>query len=134
MAPQSGLALERQQLLQQYFDESAQAAIREKYSVNLLEENKIWLFPRWGGLRTNPYRLSDLGLKLFDHYANTPRLDVNLLDRHSFLPVIMSTTISKNLLGPYYVDTYRLILFGETDKTWALMYDLDVQKLYKAVA
>lgn len=134
MALQSGLILERQQLVQRYFDEPALELVSKKYSFNLLEENKIWQFPRWGGLRTNPYRLSDLGLKIFENYANTPRLDINLLGKHSFLPVIVSVTIAKTLLGPYYIDTYRLILFGEDDKTWALLYDLDVQKLYKAVA
>ena len=126
MALQSGLIVERQILLQQYFDESAQALVKEKYHFHILTENKIWMFPRWGGLRTNPYRLSDL--------ASTPRLSINLIDNHSFLPVTMSVAIAKGLTGPYYVDTYRLILFGENDKTWALMHDLDVQKLYKAVA
>jgi len=134
MEPQSGLALERQKLLQQYFDESAQAAIQAKYQFALLAENKIWQFPRWGGLRSNPYRLSDLGLKIFNNHANTSKLEIMLLDNHSFLPVVISATIAKTLTEPYYVDTYRLILFGENDKTWALMHDLDVQKLYKAVA
>ena len=135
MAPQSGLALERQQLVQRYFDESAQAKIREKYQFSILEENKIWMFPRWGGPRTNPYRLSAMGLKIFKAYSSRTALEVPLVTRElSFLPVRVTVAISQSLTEPYYIDTYRLILFGENDQTWALMHDLDVQKLYKAVA
>lgn len=135
MAPQSGLALERQQLVQQYFDESAQAKIEEKYEFSILEENKIWMFPRWGGPRSNPYRLSAIGLKIFKAYSSRTALEVPLVTQElSFLPVRIMVAISQSLTEPYYVDTYRLILFGENDQTWALMHDVDVQKLYKAVA
>jgi hypothetical protein len=135
MAPQSGLSLERQQLVQQYFDESAQAKIQEKYEFSILEENKIWMFPRWGGPRSNPYRLSALGLKIFKAYSSRTALEVPLVTQElSFLPVRIMVAISQSLTEPYYVDTYRLILFGENDQTWALMHDVDVQKLYKAVA
>ena len=135
MEPQSGLALERQKLVQQYFDESAQAKIEEKYQFSILEENKIWMFPRWGGPRTNPYRLSALGLKIFKAYSSRTALEVPLVTRElSFLPVRVTVAISQSLTEPYYIDTYRLFLFGENDQTWALMHDVDVQKLYKAVA
>ena len=135
MAPQSGLALERQQLVQRYFDESAQAKIEEKYQFSILEENKIWMFPRWGGPRTNPYRLSAIGLKIFKAYSSRTALEVPLVTQElSFLPVRITVAISQSLTEPYYIDTYRLILFGENDQTWALMHDVDVQKLYKAVA
>ena len=135
MEPQSGLALERQKLLQQYFDESVQAKIQEKYQFSILEENKIWMFPRWGGPRTNPYRLSALGLKIFKAYSSRPALEVPLVTRElSFLPVRVTVAISQSLTEPYYIDTYRLFLFGENDQTWALMHDVDVEKLYKAVA
>jgi hypothetical protein len=135
MEPQSGPALERQQLVQQYFDESAQAKIQEKYQFSILEENKIWMFPRWGGPRTNPYRLSALGLKIFKAYSSRPALEVPLVTRElSFLPVRVTVAIAQSLTEPYYIDTYRLFLFGENDQTWALMHDVDVQKLYKAVA
>ena len=135
MAPQFGLALERQQLVQQYFDESAQAKIQEKYQFSILEENKIWMFPRWGGPRTNPYRLSAIGLKIFKAYSSRTALEVPLVTQElSFLPVRITVAISQSLTEPYYIDTYRLILFGENDQTWALMHDVDVQKLYKAVA
>jgi len=135
MEPQSGPLLERQQLVQQYFDESAQAKIQEKYQFSILEENKIWMFPRWGGPRTNPYRLSALGLKIFKAYSSRPALEVPLVTRElSFLPIRFTVAISQSLTEPYFIDTYRLFLFGENDQTWALMYDLDVQKLYKAVA
>ena len=135
MAPQFGLALERQQLVQQYFDESAQAKIEEKYQFSILEENKIWMFPRWGGPRTNPYRLSAIGLKIFKAYSSRTALEVPLVTQElSFLPVRITVAISQSLTEPYYIDTYRLILFGENDQTWALMHDVDVQKLYKAVA
>lgn len=135
MAPQFGLALERQQLVQQYFDESAQAKIQEKYEFSILEENKIWMFPRWGGPRTNPYRLSAIGLKIFKAYSSRTALEVPLVTQElSFLPVRITVAISQSLTEPYYIDTYRLILFGENDQTWALMHDVDVQKLYKAVA
>jgi hypothetical protein len=135
MALQSGPLLERQQLVRQYFDESAQAKIREKYQFSILEENKIWMFPRWGGPRTNPYRLSAIGLKIFKAYSSRTALEVPLVTRElSFLPVRIMVAISQSLTEPYYVDTYRLILFGENDQTWALMHDVDVQKLYKAVA
>jgi hypothetical protein len=135
MEPQSGLALERQQLVQQYFDESAQAKIREKYQFSILEENKIWMFPRWGGPRSNPYRLSAIGLKIFKAYSSRAALEVPLVTHElSFLPVRITVAISQSLTEPYYIDTYRLILFGENDQTWALMHDVDVQKLYKAVA
>jgi hypothetical protein len=135
MAPQFGLVLERQQLVQQYFDESAQAKIQEKYQFSILEENKIWMFPRWGGLRTNPYRLSATGLKIFKAYSSRTALEVPLVTRElSFLSVRITVAISQSLTEPYYIDTYRLILFGENDQTWALMHDVDVLKLYKAVA
>ena len=135
MEPQSGPLLERQQLVRQYFDESAQAKIREKYQFSILEENKIWMFPRWGGPRTNPYRLSAIGLKIFKAYSSRTALEVPLVTRElSFLPVRIMVAISQSLTEPYYVDTYRLILFGENDQTWALIHDVDVQKLYKAVA
>jgi hypothetical protein len=135
MEPQSGLALDRQKLVQQYFDESAQAKIQEKYQFSILEENKIWMFPRWGGPRSNPYRLSAIGLKIFKAYSSRTALEVPLVTRElSFLPVRIMVAISQSLTEPYYVDTYRLILFGENDQTWALMHDVDVQKLYKAVA
>ena len=135
MAPQSGLALERQQLVQRYFDESAQAKIEEKYQFSILEENKIWMFPRWGGPRTNPYRLSAIGLKIFKAYSSRTALEVPLVTQElSFLPVRITVAISQSLTEPYYIDTYRLLLFGENDQTWALMHDVDVQKLYKAVA
>jgi hypothetical protein len=135
MALQSGPLLERQQLVRQYFDESAQAKIREKYQFSILEENKIWMFPRWGGPRTNPYRLSAIGLKIFKAYSSRTALEVPLVTRElSFLPVRIMVAISQSLTEPYYVDTYRLILFGENDQTWALIHDVDVQKLYKAVA
>jgi hypothetical protein len=135
MEPQSGPALERQQLVQQYFDESAQAKIREKYQFSILEENKIWMFPRWGGPRTNPYRLSEIGLKIFKAYSSSTALEVPLVTRElSFLPIRVTVAIAQSLTEPYYIDTYRLILFGENDQTWALMHDVDVQKLYKAVA
>jgi len=135
MEPQSGLALERQQLVQQYFGESSQAKIREKYEFSILEENKIWMFPRWGGLRSNPYRLSAIGLKIFKAYSSRAALEVPMVTHElSFLPVRIMVAISQSLTEPYYIDTYRLILFGENDQTWALMHDVDVQKLYKAVA
>jgi hypothetical protein len=135
MAPQSGLALERQQLVQQYFDESAQAKIQEKYEFSILEENKIWMFPRWGGPRSNPYRLSAIGLKIFKAYSSRTALEVPLVTQElSFLPVRITVAISQSLTEPYYIDTYQLILFGENDQTWALMHDVDVKKLYKAVA
>jgi len=135
MEPQSGPLLERQQLVQQYFDESAQAKIEEKYQFSILEENKIWMFPRWGGPRTNPYRLSALGLKIFKAYSSRTSLEVPLVTQElSFLPVRITVAIAQSLTEPYYIDTYRLFLFGENDQTWALMHDVDVQKLYKAVA
>jgi hypothetical protein len=135
MEPQSGPALERQQLVQQYFDESAQTKIQEKYQFSILEENKIWMFPRWGGPRTNPYRLSEIGLKIFKAYSSRTALEVPLVTRElSFLPIRVTVAIAQSLTEPYYIDTYRLILFGENDQTWALMHDVDIEKLYKAVA
>jgi hypothetical protein len=135
MEPQSGPALERQQLVQQYFDESAQTKIQEKYQFSILEENKIWMFPRWGGPRSNPYRLSEIGLKIFKAYSSRTALEVPLVTRElSFLPIRVTVAIAQSLTEPYYIDTYRLILFGENDQTWALMHDVDIEKLYKAVA
>jgi hypothetical protein len=135
MEPQSGPALERQKLVQQYFDESAQAKIEGKYQFSILEENKIWMFPRWGGPRTNPYRLSALGLKIFKAYSSRTALEVPLVTQElSFLPVRITVAIAQSLTEPYYIDTYRLFLFGENDQTWALMHDVDIEKLYKAVA
>jgi hypothetical protein len=125
---------DRQSMVNRYFSESAIENCANNDQINLLEDNRIWQFPRWGGDSTNIFRLSQLGFKLFKKYSQVDALHIPLIINKTFIPVKMTAAISKNLVEPYYMDTYALSIFGYADKSWFVLYDSAIDKIYKAIS